>query len=70
MNKIPLLNKLNFNLVVGANVAATKTNKPYNEFSVGIDNIGYGKLRFLRIDYVRSYQSGFLNDAFMFGFSF
>lgn len=70
MNKIPLLNKLNFNLVIGANVAATKTNKPYNEFSVGLDNIGYGKLRFLRIDYVRSYQSGFVNDAFMFGFSF
>ncbi|WAC02086.1 DUF5686 family protein [Lacinutrix neustonica] len=70
LNKIPLLNKLNFNLVVGANLAATHTNKPYNEFSVGIDNIGWGKLRFLRVDYVRSYQSGFLNDAFMFGFSF
>lgn len=70
LNKIPLLNKLNFNLVVGANLAATKNNKPYNEFSIGIENIGWGKFRFLRIDYVRSYQSGFIDDAFMFGFSF
>jgi len=70
LNKIPLLNKLNFNLILGAKAAFTQENKPYSEFSIGVDNIGFGKFRFLRVDYVRSYQSGFLNDAVMFGISF
>ena len=70
LNKIPLLNKLNFNLILGANAAITQDNKPYSEYSIGVDNIGFGKFRFLRVDYVRSYQSGFLNDAVMFGISF
>ncbi|RLJ64264.1 carboxypeptidase-like protein [Lacinutrix venerupis] len=70
LNKIPLLNKLNFNLILGAKAAFTQDNKPYSEYSIGVDNIGFGKYRFLRVDYVRSYQSGFLNDAIMFGISF
>ncbi|OIQ16987.1 DUF5686 and carboxypeptidase regulatory-like domain-containing protein [Lacinutrix sp. MedPE-SW] len=70
LNKIPLVNKLNFNLILGFNSAITQENKPYSEYSVGVDNIGFGKFRFLRVDYVRSYQSGFLNDAVMFGISF
>src|SRR5690606_6790970 len=67
LGKIPLLNKLNFNLILGAHALATPDNKPYQEYSVGIDNIGWGKFRFLRLDYVRSYQGGFINDAFVFG---
>ena len=66
LNKIPLINKLNFNLIVGANTAITQDNKPYSEYSIGVDNIGFGKFRFLRVDYVRSYQSGFINDAVLF----
>ncbi len=67
LGKIPLLNKLNFNLILGAHALSTPDNKPYQEYTVGIDNIGFGKFRFLRLDYVRSYQSGFQSDAFMFG---
>ncbi|MEO6347029.1 MAG: DUF5686 and carboxypeptidase regulatory-like domain-containing protein [Aquaticitalea sp.] len=70
LGKIPLLNKLNFNLILGAHALATPDNKPYQEFSVGLDNIGWGKFRFLRLDYVRSYQSGFLSDAWLFGLKF
>ena len=70
LNKIPLLNKLNFNLILGANAAITQDNKPYSEYSIGVDNIGFGKFRFLRVDYVRSYQSGFINDVVLFGISF
>ena len=70
MNKIPLLNKLNFNLVVGAHGLSTETQKPYQEFTVGLNNIGWGKFRFLRVDYLRSYQSGFTDDAVIFGVSF
>ena len=67
MSRIPLLKKLNFNLVVGAHALATPDNKPYQEYSIGLDNIGWGKWRFLRVDYVRSYQSGFTSDAIVFG---
>ena len=44
--------------------------KPYQEFTVGFDNIGWGKFRFLRVDYVRSYQNGYQGDGVMFGFKF
>ncbi|SDI22042.1 DUF5686 and carboxypeptidase regulatory-like domain-containing protein [Winogradskyella thalassocola] len=70
LGKMPLLNKLNFNLVIGAHVLATPDFKPYQEYSVGVDNIGWGKWRFLRVDYLRSYQSGFQSDAILFGLKF
>lgn len=70
LGKIPLLNTLNYNLVIGAHSLSTKDNKPYQEFSIGIDNIGFKKFRFLRLDYVRSYQNGFKSDAFIFGLKF
>lgn len=70
LGKIPLLNKLNFNLVVGAHNLATPDNKPYQEFTIGLDNIGWGKWRFLRFDYIRSYQNGYQGDAFVFGLKF
>jgi len=68
LGKIPLINKLNFNLIAGAHFLSTPDNKPYQEYTIGIDNIGWGKFRFLRIDYLRSYQSGFQSDAIIFGF--
>ncbi|HNQ26360.1 MAG TPA: DUF5686 and carboxypeptidase regulatory-like domain-containing protein [Aquaticitalea sp.] len=70
LGKLPLINKLNFNLILGAHALATPNTKPYQEYTIGIDNIGWGKFRFLRVDYVRSYQSGFVDDAWMFGVKF
>ncbi|WP_425075792.1 DUF5686 and carboxypeptidase regulatory-like domain-containing protein [Psychroserpens sp. S379A] len=70
LSRIPLLKKLNFNLVVGAHTLSTPDHKPYQEYSVGLDNIGWGKWRLLRVDYVRSYQSGFVSDAIVFGLKF
>jgi len=70
LGKVPLLNKLNFNLVIGAHLLATPDFKPYQEYSIGIDNIGWGKWRFLRVDYIRSYQSGLQSDAILFGLKF
>jgi hypothetical protein len=70
LGKIPLLNKLNFNLILGAHNLATDGNIPYQEYTIGIDNIGWGKFRFLRVDYVRSYQSGYVGDAILFGLKF
>lgn len=70
LNKIPLINKLGFSTVIGIHNLSTSDHKPYQEFSVGLDKIGWGKFRFLRVDYVRSYQGGYLNDAIIFGLNF
>jgi hypothetical protein len=70
MNKIPLLNKLQWNLVVGYHALATPDSKPYHEFNAGFDNVGFGKFRFFRVDYVRAYQGGFATDGIMVGLKF
>ena len=65
LGKIPLINKLNFYLVGGAKSLFTADSKPYTEYSVGLDNIGFGKWRFLRVDYVKSFHAGIKNDGFL-----
>jgi hypothetical protein len=67
LGKIPLINKLNYHLVLGAKGLYTGGNKPYTEYSVGLDNLGFGKWRFLRVDYVRSNFGGIKNSGFLFG---
>lgn len=69
LGKIPLLNKLNFHTVVSAKSYFSTDNKPYTEFSIGLDNIGWGKWRFLRIDYVKSIYGNSTTDGFVFGVS-
>ncbi|WP_440879438.1 DUF5686 family protein [Tenacibaculum sp. C7A-26P2] len=54
LNRVPYLDLLKFHLVVGSKGLFTANNRPYSEFSFGLDNIGFGKWRFLRIDFVRS----------------
>ncbi len=70
LGKIPLLNKLNYNLILGTHFLATKNNKTYSEVSVGIDNLGFGKYRFLRLDYAISNFEGNRQGAFIFGLKF
>ncbi|WP_445452699.1 DUF5686 and carboxypeptidase regulatory-like domain-containing protein [Flavobacterium sp. 25HG05S-40] len=70
MNKIPLLKYLKSQLVLGFHNLAIPERKPYQEFSVGLDNLGFGKLKFLRVDYVRSYQNGYQGDGVIFGLKF
>lgn len=69
-NSIPLFNKLNYYLVAGYHMLATPQHNPYMEFTVGLDNVGWGKARFLRVDYVRSYESGFVGNGVIFGLTF
>jgi len=71
MNKIPLLNKLQWSLNIGYHNISIPDTTPYNEFSVGFDNIGIGKFRMLRFDYVRAYNgSAFYTDGIMIGLKF
>lgn len=70
LGKIPGLNQLNFNLVLGAHILSTEDHKPYTEYSAGLDNLGFGKYRLLRIDYVISEFEGKRQGAFIFGLKF
>ncbi len=70
LGKIPGINQLNFNLIAGAHFLSTETNKPYSEISIGMDNLGFGKFRFLRLDYVHSFYNGNDFGAIIFGLKF
>lgn len=70
LGKLPLINKLNYNLVTGAHLLSTEGNSLYREFSIGLNNLGFGKYRFLRIDYVYSQGLSSNDGAFIFGLSF
>ena len=67
MNKIPLLNKLKSNLILGAHGLMLPNAKPYREFTVGLDNLGFGKFKLFRVDYIRSYQNGYQSNGLIFG---
>lgn len=69
LNKIPLINKLNFHTVIGAKAYFSGGRKPYTEYSIGIDNIGWGKWRFLRVDFVQSNFNGNRENSVLFGIS-
>lgn len=67
MNKIPLLNKLKSNLIFGFHNLSVPKTKPYSEITIGLDNLGFGKFKLFRIDYIRSYQNGYQGDGVIFG---
>jgi hypothetical protein len=69
-NSIPLFNKLNYHLVAGYHLLAVPDRSPYSEVTIGLDNVGWGKARFFRFDYIHSYESGFLSDGVIFGLTF
>lgn len=70
LNKIPLLNRLGFNEIIGHHHFSVPGQPSYQEFTVGLDKIGWGKFRPFRIDYVKSFQSGIKQDGFVFGLKF
>jgi len=67
MNKIPLLNLLKSTMNLGFHSLSIPNRKPYSEFTIGLDNLGFGKFKLFRIDYVHSYQSGIEQNGFVFG---
>lgn len=67
---VPVFNKLKYYLVAGYHVLYTPERNPYMEFTLGLDNVGIGKFRLLRFDYVRSYEGGFRGDGVIFGLTF
>ncbi|HLG40386.1 MAG TPA: DUF5686 and carboxypeptidase regulatory-like domain-containing protein [Chitinophagaceae bacterium] len=57
-NKIPLLNKLKWNLVIGSNTFYVNRNNYYLEAFAGIENI----FKLLRVDFVNAYQPELGNE--------
>lgn len=66
-NKIPVLNLLKSTLNIGFHSLAIPDRKPYTEFTVGLDNLGFGKFKLFRVDYVHSYQGGIQQNGVVFG---
>ena len=67
LGKIPVLNKLNFHLIAGAKTMFMADTKPHSELSLGIENIGFGKWRFLRVDYIQSFHGGGEKNGILLG---
>ncbi|MGG5506939.1 MULTISPECIES: DUF5686 family protein [unclassified Myroides] len=56
INKIPLLNKTRYSLIFGFHLLHTPDQPTYKEFSLGLNNFGFGKFRPFRIDYITSFS--------------
>jgi len=56
-NKIPLFNKLRWNLVAGANTFFVNKNNYYAEAFVGLENV----FKLFRVDFINAYQPGLGN---------
>lgn len=67
INKIPIVNRLKANLIFGYHNLLLPTKKPYQEASIGLDNLGFGKFKVFRLDYVRSFASGSSSEGIVFG---
>jgi hypothetical protein len=67
MNKIPLLSLLKSTMNLGFHSLAIPDKKPYSEFTIGLDNLGFGKFKLFRIDYIHSYQSGIQQNGVVLG---
>ena len=67
MNKLPLLSALKSNLILGFHNLAVPNRKPYSELTIGLDNLGFGKIKFFRIDYIRFLENGQQNNGIICG---
>lgn len=56
-NKIPLLRQAKWYALIGGNALYQNDGKYYAEAFVGVDNIGYRWYRFLRVDFIQSWDN-------------
>lgn len=66
LSRIPLINKLNFHVVAGGKALFMANNNPYTEYSIGLANLGFGKWRFLRMEYVSARFGAIKENGFVF----
>lgn len=70
MNKIPLLRALKSELVIGYHLLKTPTMNHYEEYTIGLDRLGFGKFKFFRVDYIKAYENGNGRDGIVLGMKF
>lgn len=58
LDKIPIINRLGWKEVIGASTLQTGERKNYTELNVGLENIGFGVFRLLRVDFMYSLENG------------
>ena len=61
--KLPLIKGLNFHTIVSFKTLYTQGRKPYQEFAIGLGNIGIGKTKILRVDFFKSLHKQETNAA-------
>ncbi|MBK7428117.1 MAG: carboxypeptidase-like regulatory domain-containing protein [Saprospiraceae bacterium] len=61
-DKLPLIRKLGFNLIYGADYLYTSEKGHWNEFSIGIDRIGWSVIRPLRVEFAVALENGVYSD--------
>jgi hypothetical protein len=67
-DKIPLMQKARWYFILGNNTFYARQNDYYTEAFIAIDNIGYKAFRYLRLDFVQSWDSyGGHNSGIRFG---
>lgn len=70
LDLIPLVNRLGWKTVVGANALVRKDQSNYYELSAGIDDVKIGKFSLFRLDYVWSLEDeGMIDRGFVMGLS-
>jgi hypothetical protein len=62
LNKIPVIRKLGFSLVVKGSYLHHRDIGHYNELSLGIDRLGWGLFRLLRLDVISSFKNANYHD--------
>lgn len=70
LNRLPLITQLNWHVVAGFHYLKTTDQQPYMEWNIGLENIGFKKLKFLRVDYVQSHHNGRQNNGILLGVNF
>lgn len=67
-NKLPGFKQAKINFVLGSNIFYARQSDYYTEAFFGLDNIGFSKYHYLRIDFVQSWDShGGRNSGFRVG---
>jgi len=54
----------------GSHALFSNNKKPSSELSFGIDNIGIGKMRFLKVSSIKAFHDGITENGLVFGFNF
>ena len=61
--KLPFLKKLNLHTIVSFKTLYTQGRNPYQEFAIGLGNIGIGRTKILRVDFFKSLHKHEMNAA-------